>query len=165
MPFKQRDITPKSLVDDNIRKTSHLNISGIGHNEFGAFFLGPEDPPGNQRMARGRIRTDNKNTRRIFNFGNGIGHGPTSERCGKTCHGRGMSEPGAVVHIVCPDHCSCKFLGQVILFVGNFCGSQNSDTVRPMVVNNGLESVGRYFYGLVPCRFLAIHRSFSSRVT
>jgi hypothetical protein len=142
------------MMDDNIRETGHLDISGIGHNEFGAFFLGPEDTPGNERMARGRIRTDDKNTSRIFKFGNGIGHGPTSKCSGKTCHRGGMSEPGAVIHIVGPDHCSGKFLGQVILFIGDFCGSQHTDTIRPMVVNDALEFVGRYLYGLVPCDFL-----------
>ena len=107
-------------------------------------------------MTRGCVRTCDKDTGRILNFGDGVGHGATSKCCGKTCHCGRMSEPGAVIHIVGPDHCSCKFLNQVILFIGNFCGSQHTDAIRPVGVNDALEFVGRWLDGFVPGAFLQL---------
>jgi len=131
-------IAAKTLGHGDIGKTGQLDISGIGHNQLGPFFLGPEDTPGNQRMTRGCVRTCDKDTGRILNFGDGIGHGATSKCCGQTDHSGRMSEPGTVIHIVGPDHCSGKFLNQVIFFIGNFSGSQYTDAIRAVGLNNGL---------------------------
>jgi formate/nitrite transporter FocA (FNT family) len=55
----------------------------------------------------------------------GIGHCTTSECCPQTGDSNGVSETGAMVHIIGTYCCSHKFLGQIIFFVGNPSGGEH----------------------------------------
>ena len=105
----------------NICHGSQLNSAGIGHYQFCPILFCPEDPCGHKGMGRGGIGTDHKDAVGIFQFSNGVSHGSTPKGCGKTCHGGGVSEPGAVIHVV-GSHCGPrKFLEEVIFLIGNLC--------------------------------------------
>ena len=126
------------MVYGNIRIPGKLYVSGICHDELGPFFLGSENTPCNQRMARRCIGPDDENAPGIFDLANRICHRPASESGGQTCHRGRMSETGAVINVVGADHRSGEFLCQIILLIGHFCRHQNTDAVRPVGVNNFL---------------------------
>jgi len=64
------------------------------------------------------VRANDKNAISVSKFRDRVGHGATAERCGQTGHGGGMSEAGAVVHIVSTQNRPGKLLHQIIIFVG-----------------------------------------------
>ena len=55
----------------------------------------------------------------VFDIADGICHGSASESCGQTGHGGGMSEPGAVVDIVCLEHGPGELVGNIVFLVGD----------------------------------------------
>ena len=71
-------------------------------------------------MPFGGIAAYDKDTSRLPNLIDGIGHGTATETGGQTGHRRGMSEAGTVVQIVSLHHRAGEFLSQVILLVGAF---------------------------------------------
>ena len=72
---------------------------------------------GDYRVAFGGIGADDKNAVALPEFRDGVGHSSAAERCDQTGHGGGMSETGAVVHIVGADNCPGKLLHQVVFLV------------------------------------------------
>ncbi len=54
-----------------------------------------------------------------FNIGDGIGHCTTAECRGQTGHSRAMSEPSAMIDIVGLQHRPGKFMGDVVLLIGD----------------------------------------------
>ncbi len=50
-------------------------------------------------------------------------------KAGKTCHSGGMSETGAVIHIVGADHRPGELLQQIVFLVGAARGSEKADAV------------------------------------
>jgi hypothetical protein len=104
-------------------------------------------------VTGGGIGSDDKNATGILDFRNGIGHGPTTEGGGKTCHRRGMSETGAVIHVIGADHGPGKFLGQIIFFVGDFGRNQYADAVRTVFVDNLPETFRGERNGFIPVGF------------
>ena len=83
-------------------------------------------------MILGCIGSCNQNNVRFFNVPNGICHCATSECCGQTGHGGGMSEPGAVVNIVGFHHSPCKFMGKIVFFIGNPGTDEDPNGVRAL---------------------------------
>ena len=65
-----------------------------------------------------------------FPFINGIGHGATTECCPQTGDSNGVSETGAMVHIIGAQSRSGQFLCQIVLLIGNSGGSKYGDAVR-----------------------------------
>ena len=61
-----------------------------------------------------------------------------------------------MIDVVGSDNRPGELLRQIIFFIGNFCGNQHPDTVRPVLFYNGLESVGRGLDRLIPCGFLQL---------
>ena len=59
-----------------------------------------------------------------------VGHGARTEGGGQTGHGAGVSETGAVVDVVRPDHLPREFVHQIVFFVRAFGRSQHADAVR-----------------------------------
>ena len=47
----------------------------------------------------------------------GIGHSTTTEACGQTGHGGGVSGTGAHIHAIGPHHCTGELHHQIVLFV------------------------------------------------
>ena len=47
-----------------------------------------------------------------------------------------MTEPGAVVHIVCPENRSCKLLYDIIVLVGALGRAEHPDSIGAMAVKN-----------------------------
>jgi hypothetical protein len=58
---QQGHIAAQPMGDGHIGEAGQLNVSRIRHDEFGAAFLGPENTPGDQRVAGGGIGSDDKN--------------------------------------------------------------------------------------------------------
>ena len=127
-----------------------LNFSRIGDHQFGTFLFGPENPGRHQGMARRGIASDHKNTFRILYFVDGIGHGTTSERCGKTCHSGGVSKPGAVVHVIGPHRGASKFLKQIILLIGDLGRGEKRDGIAALRFLDAFQLGHRIIQGLIP---------------
>ena len=106
-----------------------LYFPGIGHYKLCSLLFGPKDAGGHKGMGRGGIGTDDKDAVCLFQFGNGIGHGSTSKGCGKTCHSRGVSETGAVIHAVCAHPGPGKFLHQIVFLIGDLGRGQKGNAV------------------------------------
>ena len=120
---EQRHIGPQVLAHIKVCVRGQLNFSGIGDHQLGAFLFGPVNSGGHQRMARCGIGANYKDAFGILDLIDGIGHGATSKRCGKTCHSGGVSETRAMVHIVGSHRGPGKFLEEIILLVGDLGGS------------------------------------------
>ena len=114
-------------------------------------------------ICRG-IGADDEDAIGFFNSVDGIGHGSRSECGGKTCHRRGVSEPGAVVHVVGAKHRAGQFLCQVVLLVGHFGGDKNADTVWAVLVDDLLEPVRSDLDGLVPAGVDEATKGFDHRL-
>jgi len=163
-PIEQRHIAPQAMLNRHVGETGQLDVPGVGYNQLGAFFLGPEDPTSNQGVTGCCVGTDDKDAAGIFNLGNGICHGSTSESGGQTDHRGGMSEPRAVVDVVGADDGPGEFLCQVIFFVGNFGGDKDADAVRSVGVNDFAKTIRDNLYGLVPVRFYKPAKGFNQRL-
>ena len=54
-------IRAQVVLNGQIGKFCQLNLPGVGHNELGPLFLGPDDPVGDQGVTGRCIGTDYKN--------------------------------------------------------------------------------------------------------
>jgi len=147
---EQGHVASQAMGHGHIRESGELNMPGIGHDQRGPPFFCPEDVPGNQGMARRGVAADHKDADGVFDFFDGIGHGSASECCGKTCHSGGVSESGAVVHVIGAYGRTGKFLGQVIFLVGHFCRDQDPDAVRAVLFHDLFQALGCKSDRLVP---------------
>ena len=107
------------MIDCHVCIAGKLNISRVCHNQFAPLFLGPHDTPCNQGMTGRGIGADDKNAAGILDFSNGVGHGTTPERGGQPGHRGRVSETGTVIHVIGADHCTGKFLRQIVFFIGD----------------------------------------------
>jgi hypothetical protein len=60
-------------------------------------------------MVFGCIGTGDQNNIRFLDILDGVGHRSASERCGQTGHCGAMSEPGAMIDVVCLQHPPANF--------------------------------------------------------
>jgi len=126
--------------------------------------LAPQDTSGYQGVTGRCVGPDDKNTAGILDFRNRVGHGTTTERGGKTCHRGGMSETGAMIHVIGSDYGTSKFLGQIIFFIGDLCRNQYADTVRTIFLDNSPESIRGERNRLIPVGFDESAEGFSPAV-
>jgi hypothetical protein len=108
------------MINSDIGKARQVNITRVRDDEPCAPVFGAQDPPGHQGMTGRGIGADDENTAGVFDFGNCVCHGTTAECGGQTGHRRGMSETGAVVHIIGADDGAGKLLRNIIFLVGDF---------------------------------------------
>ena len=88
----------------------------------------------------------------IDDVGDRVGHCPGTERRGQTGHAAAVSETGAVVDVVRPDHRAGELLDEVVLLVGAFGRDEEGDAVGAMCVPNGPQPAGHVVEGGVPGR-------------
>jgi hypothetical protein len=60
-----------------------------------------------------------------------VRHCSAPECCSQTGYGGSVSETGAVIDIIRPDHCAGKLLQKVIFLIGAFSGCQHRDAIWP----------------------------------
>ena len=101
-------------------------------------------------MVFGGVGPGNQDHIGFFDIADGICHGATAECCGQTGHGGGMSEPGAMIDIVGFKNRPGKFLGNIIFFIGDPGGGQNTDTVGPVFIFYGSQALGHQIQGFIP---------------
>jgi len=99
-----------------------LNFPGIGDNELTAFAYSFLNLKSNYGVSLGGIGANGEDTGGVTNLEYGVSHCPASECCDQTGHGGGMSETGAVVHIVMAEHYAGEFLNDIIVLVGALSG-------------------------------------------
>jgi hypothetical protein len=118
------------VVDMQVGDFRNMYLARIGDDDFGPVLLGAKDPGGDQGMGDGGVGADDENAVGLLELLDGVGHRPTSECCGKTCHGGAVSESGAVIDVVGADCRPGEFLQQVVLLVGHLGRGQKGDRCR-----------------------------------
>ena len=101
-----------------------LNFPGIGDNELAAFAYSFLYFQPNYGVSFGGIGANGEDTGGVTNLKDGVSHCPASECCDQTGHGGGMSETGAVIHIVMAEHCAGEFLDDIVVLVGALGGRE-----------------------------------------
>jgi len=80
-----------------------------------------------------------------------------------------VSETGAVVDVVGPNHCPSQLLKKVILLVGALGGGKKGNTIWPVLLSNFLETRGDIIESFVPSRFselpLLLYERFGQPIT
>ncbi len=90
------------------------HLPGVHHNQLCPFSHSAEHTMRDKGMGFCGIGPDHKNAIGIFNLRDRIRHGSASEGSGKTCHCGCVSEPCAVIDVVCSEPCPAKLLKKMI---------------------------------------------------
>ena len=78
---------------------------------------GPFDGRTDHRMVFCRIGTGDQDNFGLLDFGDRIGHGPTSKGRSQTGYGSGVSETGTMIYIVGLENPPDHLLHQIIFFI------------------------------------------------
>ena len=95
-------------------------LAGVGYDEFRAIPSRFLDIDTDYGMIISGIGAYGENATGLADLGDCIGHRPASETLDQTGHSGGMSEAGAMVHIVRSHYRTSEFLYDVVFLVGTF---------------------------------------------
>ena len=109
----------------------HVGHAWVCHDQLCTAFLGFDHMLGHQWMAFPRVRAnDENNIGRFPDFGNVIGHCPTTQSHRQTGDGGGVSETGAVIDVIRADHRAGKLLSDIVFFIGCPCRRKQGKGIR-----------------------------------
>ncbi len=100
----QGDIGARDLPEPEAGILHQAMAPGVDDDEVFIFETRrPLDAGRNDRVVFVGVGADHQDAIGVFQFGDGIGHRPGTERRGQTGHGGAVSEAGAVIHVVGAD--------------------------------------------------------------
>ncbi len=112
-------IRPRVLAQPDVGILDEVNLPGIDDDQLRAPLADRAlDLHSHDRMVLRGVASRNENQIGKLDLGNRVGHCATAECGGQTGHRDGVSESGAVIHIVRADHRPHEFLEEVVFLVG-----------------------------------------------
>ena len=87
------------------------------------------------RVLFGGIRADDQHgLRMVGDVIHRVGHRTRAKGSGQTGHGAGVSETGAMIDIVRPNHLPGEFIHQVVFFIQTFGRGEHPDAICAVLV-------------------------------
>jgi hypothetical protein len=116
--IEERDIRTRTRAQMQSRKIRQFDLARVDQNQLRAVFADRFlHFQTNNRMCLGCIASSNEQDIRQMNIGDGIGHRARAQCRGQTGHGTGVSEPRAVVDVICADQSARHLLQEIIFLV------------------------------------------------
>jgi len=141
------------LLQVEVGQFREFNRPGVGDDESrfpeadGPLDRGPDDG-----MALGGVRPDDEDDVGLLEVRDGVRHGSAAERQREAHHGRSVTQPGTMVHVVCPHRRAHELLHQVVFFVCRLGAGEARHGIRAVPVADFAEPLGHERQRLVPRR-------------
>ncbi len=126
-PVYPGHVGPVILAEVNVGGFCQFDIPGVRHDQRGRPVPDRVDDPGSdQGVLRGCIRTGHQKAVGVLELLNRVGHGAGTERCFQAHHRGGVTEPGAMIDIVCLEDRPGQLHHKEVFLVGGLGGTQES---------------------------------------
>ena len=146
----QSDAGSRYLVKPDRGQADQLDLAGVGDDYLRPIPGRLDYLQADYGMSLGGIGADDEKNIGVFNLIEGVGGRSAAKAGSEPGHGWGVTDPGAVVHIVGAEDGPGQLLHQVVLLVGAAGRGERTQGIRAVFLFDLSEPPGYHLQGLIP---------------
>ena len=146
----QSNAGSRFLVEPDGGQADQLDLAGIGDDYLCPISGCLDYLQADYGMGLGGIGADDEKNIGVFNLVEGVGGRSAAKAGRQPGHRWGMTDPGAVVHIIGAEDGSSQLLHQIVLLIGAAGGGERSQGIRAVFLFDLGEPPGHHLQGFIP---------------